>query len=589
MDQSVTVGSIDLPMNGVITFNGDMEVTFDDATTGDRTWNCKTNDQLSSACPTNYLVDGLVPDTPPCANDSIVIGDSATQILWVPGQFVANIVVSDTTYANDDEFKTGVWDMSVGTDFLGSPPNLNAETGVPPAAMCINTCPVHDLTGTISVDDRFSPAGMAELARLATLRDAVTAARTAATAAFTSDDMMAQLNILQQEYTAEYRARFTSENQAWPVLVDGAVTMPEVVVGGGAMGDWLESAGMPDQTAINTIKYMTTKKVTDRAMGYVNAQVLTGTVIDVWTPVTSVVVATAAAESLNNGITDLDPDTATGQTFTSVAEVAPTEDNGFTEVDKRSFKTLLAFAAPQAAADRGPGRVSLSEPFKFIRPENTTWGKAVATSLDPQANFDYAPGAVSFVGVQIESKTFVDTDGVLKSAVAPKVLEYLASSAVVQMALYNEEIELSGHVSRATALTFSPTASPVPDAAASTGDEESSTMMMIIIAAAAGLVLCIIIVVVVVRMGGSSDGVEKDSVGRGVVSFENPMYDDPSAGDAAPDEDGGLYDEPAFNADGKENPMYASNDNTAAAGGGYLDVEPDDGDEDSDEDSEDDE
>jgi len=67
------------------------------------------------------------------------------------------------------------------------------------------------------------------------------------------------------------------------------------------------------------------------------------------------------------------------------------------------------------------------------------------------------------------------------------------------------------------------------------------------------------------------------------------MYDDPSAGGAAPDEDGGLYDEPAFNADGKENPMYASNENTAAAGGGYLDVEPDDGDDESDEDSEDDE
>ena len=118
---------------------------------------------------------------------------------------------------------------------------------------------------------------------------------------------------------------------------------------------------------------------------------------------------------------------------------------------------------------------------------------------------------------------------------------------------------------------------------------------MIIAAAGAGLLLCIIIVVVVLKMGGGDDGEEKGSVGRGVVSFENPMYDDPAAAGDAPDEDGGLYDEPAFNADGKENPMYTSNENTAdeVGGGGYLDVEPDDGEDedgdDDDSDSEDDE
>ena len=249
---------------------------------------------------------------------------------------------------------------------------------------------------------------------------------------------------------------------------------------------------------------------------------------------------------------------------------------------RSSCQTLLAYVALQTAGS------DLNVPFKLIKPTGTTWGKAKGASLNANAAYDFAPGAVAFTGVQIESKVFV-VDGVLKSAVAPKVLEYLASSAVVQMALYTEEKMLTEQVSRVASLTTTTTIAP---AAASGDDDASSGMMMIIIAGAAGLLLCIIIVVVVFRMGGSDDGEEKGSVGRGVVSFENPMYDDPSAGgaasDYAPEEDAGLYDEPAFNADGKENPMYASNENTAA-GGGYLDVEPDDGNDESDEDSEDDE
>jgi hypothetical protein len=591
MDQSTTLGAIDLPMNGEITFNGDMEITFDEAATGSSTWKCKTQDELSSACPTNYLLeDGTVPTTPPCLDDSIVInGDQANQILWVPGQFVASVEVESagegTTYDNNLDFGN-VWAEMVDTSFLGAAPVLNSPIAELPfdspeqnEAMCINTCPSLDLSGEISGAERYTPAGVAELARLTALRDVTSMARAAATAAFNNDDMYNQLNMLQAAYVEENNIDLNN-------LTMGAITMPELVVGGATMGDWLESTGQFEPPLVNMIKYGTTKKVTDRTMDYVESKT-NDEVVDIWSPVIGDVRASRGVEVLMEQMESrlmAGPDECDGCDSTYETEfTAPMEDDtaNYPPVEVKSCKTLLAYVAPQTA---GSATTPLNVPFKLIKPTGTTWGKAKGASLNANAAYDFAPGAVAFTGVQIESKVFV-VDGVLKSAVAPKVLEYLASSAVVQMALYTEEQMLNEQVSRVASLTTTTTIAP---AAASGEDDASSGMMMIIIAGAAALLLCIIIVVIVFRMGGSDDGEEKGSVGRGVVSFENPMYDDPSAGDAAPDEDGGLYDEPAFNADGKENPMYASNENTAA-GGGYLDVEPDDGDDESDEDSEDDE
>merc|ERR1711935_500369 len=83
------------------------------------------------------------------------------------------------------------------------------------------------------------------------------------------------------------------------------------------------------------------------------------------------------------------------------------------------------------------------------------------------------------------------------------------------------------------------------------------------------------IIVIVVGGGGGGGGGGDPYASRpgdaSVVAFENPMYDDPGQNERqnpiadADDEDGGLYDEPAFNAE----------EDDAAAGGGYLDVEPD--------------
>jgi len=116
-------------------------------------------------------------------------------------------------------------------------------------------------------------------------------------------------------------------------------------------------------------------------------------------------------------------------------------------------------------------------------------------------------------------------------------------------------------------------------AAASKAELDGALPILPILAGGGGLIVLLIIVIVVVSTsgggGGSGDGQYRPG-DASVVAFENPMYDDPSsaptqnpiAGMGEDDEeDGGLYDEPAFNAEEAED--------EAGAGGGYLDVEPD--------------
>merc|ERR1711957_961549 len=140
--------------------------------------------------------------------------------------------------------------------------------------------------------------------------------------------------------------------------------------------------------------------------------------------------------------------------------------------------------------------------------------------------------------------------------------------------------------------------------------EEDGGMPIAVIAGGAAAVVVIILLVVVILMSGGSKSDGKADANRNVVAFENPLYDVPNANQAyggaggaatydaggatygeaaAPDADPGLYDEPAFQANDKSNPMYSSKDNVAE-GNGYLDVQPDDDDDDDeDDDDEDDE
>jgi len=107
------------------------------------------------------------------------------------------------------------------------------------------------------------------------------------------------------------------------------------------------------------------------------------------------------------------------------------------------------------------------------------------------------------------------------------------------------------------------------------------------------IILVIIIIVVVMRRKKNRQAPEaKKSMvdDRNVIAFANPMYDDQSTmGAVAPqpvyygasgNADDGLYDEPAFTASQRANPVYQSTEELAGADllaaftPGYLDVAP---------------
>jgi len=134
-------------------------------------------------------------------------------------------------------------------------------------------------------------------------------------------------------------------------------------------------------------------------------------------------------------------------------------------------------------------------------------------------------------------------------------------------------------------------ASLTPTLAASESTPAPFPVVVVAALAGGGLLLIVIIILIIVlrRRGPERTHREKplktQTTDRTVVAFENPMYDDPTTNptatyEAPAEEDEGLYDEPAFNASEKANPMYQSNENIAEAideeGGGYLDVAPED-------------
>jgi len=217
---------------------------------------------------------------------------------------------------------------------------------------------------------------------------------------------------------------------------------------------------------------------------------------------------------------------------------------------------------------------------------STTWGGY--TAEDPTVNFDAANGAFEWHGLVISGcRVYTDEDGQQRPLVAPAVLEAIFSATMTKMSLYQREMYLRGvvHNMPTTTTTLPPQASSSDEGAFGGG------MMIIIIAAVAVLLLIGIIVVVMKGGNNGKDGGAKSSEARGVVAFENPMYDDPNAGSAPAAAGGGagLYDEPTFEGEaGKANPMYDNNEKTEGGeGGGYLDVTPDDEDDDDDDGEED--
>jgi len=142
----------------------------------------------------------------------------------------------------------------------------------------------------------------------------------------------------------------------------------------------------------------------------------------------------------------------------------------------------------------------------------------------------------------------------------------------------------------ATTTTTTTTASGDGSGSANAASASSggSSMLPIIAAAAGGAAVLVLILVLLYlrKRRNASRTSQKAGADRNVVSFENPMYDDPAGLPTQPvysgvtHEGDGLYDEPAFNTNSKQNPIYNSTEDLAYAGGGsgavdgYLDVSP---------------
>jgi len=211
------------------------------------------------------------------------------------------------------------------------------------------------------------------------------------------------------------------------------------------------------------------------------------------------------------------------------------------------------------------------------------------------------PGQFKFANVGVSGKLTMDGGALLAS---PAVVNMVFSSVCTKFALNFHVQELDAQIvdlakaisSKTVSPTVTPTAFPSMSPTFSPTSVElgllEGSMGPVIYGAGGGAILVILIIIIVCLVGGGSKK-SSNKADRNVVAFENPMYDDPTAAQGGNvqqqvDEDGGLYDEPTFNAgaNDKENPMYQSNENEmeTTEGGGYLDVEPDDEDDSSDED-----
>merc|ERR1711990_7891 len=227
------------------------------------------------------------------------------------------------------------------------------------------------------------------------------------------------------------------------------------------------------------------------------------------------------------------------------------------------------------------------------------WGAVAANSA---LNFDAAPGAFVLSGVEIKfDKRKYTQNSVTKTKTAEGILKASLSYTLIRMALFARSENLREAIHNRPTTTLSPTNQPTkfptkaptdapsttPTSAPTKVDVLAANLIPIAAGGGGGLLLIIIIIVLAVCLA-SGGGKKGDRSDRNVVAFENPMYDDPKQGEKGASTttggDNGIYDEPSFNSTDKQNPMYASNENTNDDNGGYLDVQEDDDEDDEDDD-----
>ena len=563
---------------------------------------------MNTACSANYEVLRSVSGSMqyvaatdvPCYLDTVEVnGDVPTQMQFHSGTFIGSIAIQGQSPAQiTTPTQLEDWRSSIPRQIVGDSPSIGGSSllcGGPQSCErhCMDICNDLDGSEVASNADAFFALPEADrdqiIAQTNEELDQVISLRDGPIQAWmdNEDALLAPL----QQWQADFEAGIAAE----AIDNDGATgqgTIHNLQVTTNQMTAWMEASSLGGAAELHRLRNdLTVKEATDTWTWFAGMTLNMG----LWTsindqdslttaaPVTTTepVNGRKARQAMNGGMNGQGMNDGTGgmgagdmgATVMAQGQTAP----------NNAVQNVNPFVFMDANSILSRYRISGDETWNIA---STHWGGY--TAEDPAVNFDAANGAFEWHGLVISGcRVYTDEDGQHRPLVAPAVLEAILSATMTKMSLYQREMYLRGvvHNMPTTTTTLPPQASTSDDGAFGGG------MMIIIIAAVAVLLLIVIIVVVMKGGNNDKDGGAKSSEARGVVAFENPMYDDPNAGSAPAAAGGGagLYDEPTFEGEaGKANPMYDNNEKTEGGeGGGYLDVTPDDEDEDDDDGEED--
>lgn len=563
---SMSVGSIDLPMNGDILLGANVDIEFTGSTANSGDLRCRDSNEYQSDCSSNWqvlntTVNEFQPATSiPCIEDIAMLnGDVANAIHWSAGMMIAQLQISGNTPA---QISTAAafeqYRSTVSGQMTGTSPHIGGSTTICGGTascltMCADSCNAFSIDNvaanaeafynlSVSERDEILTEGQNELDNLIDVRQNIIPAFS------NTAQLGGALSQMQNDFVDGIDPASISDSL-------GSGQIPMLKVTSDEMADWMEASSVGSMTALFGLKNMITVSEAQQTWNWFGES---GRSLDsqLWALINDESSLTTEAAST--------VPSARRQARQSIPPVPPGASSALQQVNDFIFMEINRMLAQY--------NIAAGENWQII---TTVWGGA--TAVDVTNNFPNADGAFQWNGLTVSGvRLYTDADGNRHPLVNPEILKALLSSAMSRMSMYVRESYL-----REILFNIPTTTQAV---LASTGDDDSSSMMLyIIIAAVAALLLIVILAFILMRDSGNQD----DSAPRQVVSFENPMYDDPAnAGGSGVvgDDDPGLYDEPAFQANNRDNPTYESNENLTDPG--YLDVNPDD---EYDEDDEDDE
>lgn len=654
MDSDATVGTLRMPISGKIVMGQGttLTVTGENAATGTASWNCpqKVHD---SGCTDSYLdLNGSNPSSPPCFEDTLVFDANAVNVVqFVPGQILGRVIVAEnyespsnpgTVVASWPDQSHGAqsfeeWIAMRPSQFAGPAPHIDPMTARAGGEaicssedcmlFCMNTCPsaniydpeLHLQFGTnVSINDINEALDNAIRERAAMGRminalhdtlpggpanpagyeESFTGLLEELGIGLSGNEMISRLNWVPGIFFG------------WTVnVVDDVMT----VVKNGGLPATLADYNIARKQASHGLQYLASldeePPQPGRQPSIVGAEPVMGTSISAadWmdgsggTPVGSLALRMYIRNYLTNQRAQdtalfFDNVSATGD-ITSSDWRAPDTFNMSDSTGAYHHSRRSLSSAGYRNGDQMIDRVisatnayltSFSGPNALTQIQvSSVAAVQCGAAFYLERNIPYATGSCNFSQVRLVAHdAVVDAnplvEGPFLSLLDSQIVEAVMGMVTTEMSMYAVGVRLNESIQRTdTAWTSF--------AASSADDEAEFPLLIVIIAAAAVVVLVLCIVIVMLLTGGKDES--KNENNRNVVAFENPMYDDPTGGNAggAVDEaDPGLYDEPAFQQD-KSNPTYESNDDVADGQAGYLDVSPDDGDDDEDDEDTDDE